>query len=36
MKISGSIKGVAVVCCLLSSAAAMAQSSEGNAGKIHE
>jgi hypothetical protein len=36
MKISGSIKCAVVVCCLLSGTVAMAQSPEGNAGKIHE
>jgi hypothetical protein len=37
MKISGQIKCVAAVCCLLSSSTvAVAQSSEGNTGKIHQ
>jgi hypothetical protein len=36
MTISGLIKYVVAACCLLSGTAAMAQSSEGNAGKIHE
>lgn len=36
MKISGPVQCVVVVCCLLSSRAAIAQSSEGNAGRIHQ
>jgi hypothetical protein len=36
MKLAAPIKCVVAVCCLLSGSAAGAQSSEGNAGKIHE
>lgn len=36
MTISGPIKCAVVVCCLLSGTVALAQSPEGNVGKIHE